>query len=67
MATPRKRLTPDEVRALRVQLGWTQARLARALAVSRITVSRWETAAARMTPSHAKLIRLTAKDRGLSA
>jgi transcriptional regulator with XRE-family HTH domain len=35
-------MTPDEVKARRERLGMTQAQLARAFGVPRVTVNRWE-------------------------
>lgn len=37
-----RQLTPDELYRLRLDTGWTQARLAHKLGVSRFTISRWE-------------------------
>lgn len=65
MATPRKRLRPDEVKSIRAALGMTQREFARVLAVARPTLARWETGHQRMAPSHANLIRLVARVRGV--
>jgi DNA-binding transcriptional regulator YiaG len=65
MATPRKRLTPDEVRHVRLALNMTQAKFARLLGVSRLTITRWEGGGLNMTPAHANLIRLVARVRGV--
>jgi transcriptional regulator with XRE-family HTH domain len=48
----------SELRRLRRQLGWTQAQLAEALAVSRNTVVRWENDALGMRPSSERLIQV---------
>lgn len=37
------RLTGEEIRSRRLELGWSQAALARRLGVSQVCVSRWET------------------------
>jgi transcriptional regulator with XRE-family HTH domain len=35
-------MAPDELRRVRERLGWTQADLADALGVHRVTVAKWE-------------------------
>ena len=35
-------MSPDEIRAWREAIGWSQADLARALSIAAATVSRWE-------------------------
>jgi DNA-binding transcriptional regulator YiaG len=65
MATPRKRLRPEEVRYVRQSLRLTQGKFARLLGVSRLTITRWEGGGLNMTPAHANLIRLVARVRGV--
>ena len=66
MATPRLRLTGDELRDLRRELSLTQAELARRLRVTRVTVARWEAGLSPMRPSSAQLIRFYARSRGIT-
>ncbi|MCK4305074.1 MAG: helix-turn-helix domain-containing protein [Candidatus Eisenbacteria sp.] len=40
-----RHLVPDEIRFLRALVGWSQAKLAKELAVTRLTVTRWESGA----------------------
>ena len=54
------------VRAIRKSLGLTQADFAVLLGVTRVTVTRWETAKAAVTEPMAKLIRLVAGSRRAS-
>lgn len=43
-------MSPDEVRAMRIELGLSQAALARALGVYWLTISKWETGAQQPPP-----------------
>lgn len=43
-------MTADEIRALRIRLGWTQAVMAARLGVSWPTVQRWEKGKAKPSP-----------------
>ncbi len=52
-----------ELRRLRKRLGWTQAQLAEAVAVTRNTVARWERDELTMRPTAERLIRLIAQSR----
>jgi DNA-binding transcriptional regulator YiaG len=49
------------VRGARRQLGLTQAKFGRLLGVHRVTVARWESGAAEVKGSMAKLIRMIVK------
>lgn len=43
-------MMPNEIKQLRVRLGWTQERLAHELGVSWTTVNRWENGKAKPSP-----------------
>lgn len=49
-------LTPQQIKQLRLSLGWTQARVALVIGVHRLTISRWE--CGRQRPSYALGLRL---------
>lgn len=50
-------MSPDEVRALRLDLGWTQEMAAMACEVSLRTWTRWESGESTISPAVALLIR----------
>ncbi len=56
---PRKvaRVTPQQIRHLRAQMGWTQKQLADRLMVDLITVSRWERGARVPISKYQKVLR----------
>lgn len=43
-------MTPQELRSLRLALGWSQSRLAQELGCSRYTISKWERGVLRPIP-----------------
>ena len=49
-------MTPRQLKTLRAALGWSQARLAEALGVSRNTVNRWEMGIRKISPLVVKLL-----------
>jgi DNA-binding transcriptional regulator YiaG len=51
-------MTPTELKQLRALLGWSQARLAHELGVSRNTVARWELGMYKVPGPVARLIRM---------
>jgi len=55
--------TPDEVRALREQMGMTQEELAREMGVTEFTVWRWENGKRPITETKTALLRRIAKER----
>lgn len=55
-------MTPGDLRAIRVGLGWTQQRLAEAMRVQRLAVVRWESGTRRISPSHIELLRRIAAE-----
>ncbi len=56
-------LTGDEVRRIRKRLRLTQADLARALGVTRVTVARWETGVYAIPEPTARLLQRVRKER----
>lgn len=56
-------MTPEEVKQIRAELGWTQKQLADALGVWIATVSRWEHGA-KMSPMAQAALRLLAERKG---
>jgi DNA-binding transcriptional regulator YiaG len=57
-------MTPQDVKALRLRLGWTQREVAAALNVTVTTVARWEQGARAVTPLAATSLGLLAKLHG---
>jgi len=55
-------ISPDEIRALRRRLGWTQQRLAQAVGASVATVARWESGERRVSPAYARTLALLEAD-----
>ncbi len=53
-------LSPDEIRAIRERLGWTQAQLEQALGVGPKTVVRWERGTVRQSRAADRLLRVLA-------
>lgn len=51
-------MTPDDVLALRKQLGWTQPQLAKELGTTVNTIWRWEHGYQAISPPYQKLLRI---------
>jgi len=49
-------ISPERIKALRVELGMTQSQLAECLGLATATITRWETGACRITRPHLKVL-----------